>query len=88
MAHCLKSIFFSVRTNGKTVANVRQQVDTTFKEEIPHTKVKTELDVPSEGIHKSIVQMQPDFEPVQKHVNRRSPLNLNILYENANSVSI
>ncbi|XP_072378675.1 uncharacterized protein [Diabrotica undecimpunctata] len=64
--------------NGQTVAKVRQNVETTYEKDKPKTKIKTELDVPSEGIHKSVSQSLPDEEQ-RKIETRRSNSNLNLL---------
>lgn len=66
-----------------------QLADTTFKEQVPETKVQTEIDIPSKGEHRTIFQIpgQPE-STLRLQMNRRSSVNLNVPSENENPVSI
>ncbi|CAH1168190.1 unnamed protein product [Phyllotreta striolata] len=66
-----------VHENGETLAKVSQNVETVYDKDKPRTKIKTEINVPSEGIHKIIDQTIPDEE--KKIESRRSGMSNNIL---------
>ncbi|KAK9879074.1 hypothetical protein WA026_003888 [Henosepilachna vigintioctopunctata] len=66
-----------VKQNGKLVAKLFQQMDTDpeapDKGGQPPTRVRTELEVPSEGIRKSVVQHLPaDYPGLTENGNRKS----------------
>lgn len=67
-----------IQQDGQTVAKVSQNVETMYEKDKPRTKIKTELDVPAQGIHKTILQSLPEDD--QKKIEmRRSSSSLNLL---------
>lgn len=61
--------------NGKLFARVNQHIDIDFNnsEDKPSGKVQTEVEVPSKGIHKNIIQNLPaEYQTFTDTINRRS----------------
>ncbi|XP_056632675.1 uncharacterized protein LOC130442531 isoform X2 [Diorhabda sublineata] len=67
-----------IQQDGQTVAKVSQNVETLYEKNKPRTKIKTQLDVPVQGVHKTILQSLPEDDP-KKVEMRRSSSNLNLL---------
>jgi hypothetical protein len=68
----MKSVPVAVNRDGKLVSRVNQKVDT--KQEAtegatPATHVRTEVDVPSQGIHRTMVS---DLQQAVSSVERRN----------------
>lgn len=74
--------------DGRIFSKTDQLIDTSLNKEQPETKIQTEIDVPSKGIHQKIIQIPEEPENiVNQHVTRRSPENWNVPVDSENSVS-
>ncbi|XP_074027772.1 uncharacterized protein isoform X2 [Leptinotarsa decemlineata] len=65
-----------VKADGEILGKMNQHIERTFEKGKPNTKVKTEIEIPSQGVHQTLIQPAPD--EMTNNGNRRSPINLNI----------
>lgn len=68
-----------VNENGKLLARIGQHVysEATGPDGKPATKIRTDVEIPSKGIHKSVVQqLQDGDQALTENGNRRSAANL------------
>ncbi|CAH0558949.1 unnamed protein product [Brassicogethes aeneus] len=78
------------KEDGKLLARIGQNVysETTGPDGKATTKVRTDVDIPSKGIHKSVVQQLPDDEQDRTgNAQRRSPVSNRISTDFQNAVS-
>lgn len=80
--------FFSVNANGKMIARINQNIDSDSSPlgGSPSTRIQTEINVPSKGIHKNILQQFPREHQLTENGNRRTAA-LDALQETNNNVS-
>lgn len=74
--------------NGKLLARVNQHIDIESKssDEKPVGRIQTDVEIPSKGIHKSVVQQLPEYQILTENGNRRS-ISSELLPETGNNVS-
>lgn len=82
------AIYISVDSDGKMIARLNQKIDSESAKynSNPSTRIHTEINVPSKGIHKDVLQQYPAESPQTENGNRRS-IRMDSLQENGNNVS-
>lgn len=69
-------LWIAVNTDGKLVARIDQQVDSDTNDNgnLPVTKVRTEVNIPSQGVHQTITKETGQDTVITENGNRRNML--------------